>query len=51
MYTPPCLRPGAVGWFPEQGKIWEKYGLPKFLGPDPTQKLNKKDKNVTKKDM
>ncbi|KAI8107499.1 hypothetical protein M9435_002527 [Picochlorum sp. BPE23] len=48
MYTPPCLRPGAVGWFPEQGKIWEKYGLPKFLGPDPSKKLNKQD---TKKDM
>jgi hypothetical protein len=30
-YLPPVLRKGAVGWFPEQGKIWEKYGLPKFV--------------------
>lgn len=28
MYTPPSLRPGSVGWFPEGGKLWEKYGLP-----------------------
>ena len=37
LYTPACLRPGAAGWFPEEGKIWEKYGLPKFVGPDPTK--------------
>lgn len=37
LYTPACLRPGAVGWFPEEGKIWEKYGLPKFVGPNPTK--------------
>jgi Calcium-dependent channel, 7TM region, putative phosphate len=30
-YLPPVLRRGAVGWFPEGGKIWEKYGLPKFV--------------------
>ena len=39
MYTPSVLRPGAVGWFPEQGKVWEKYGLPKFVGPNPSKKM------------
>ena len=29
-YLPPPLRRGAVGWFPEWGKIWEKYGLPRY---------------------
>ncbi|EFJ41164.1 hypothetical protein VOLCADRAFT_98840 [Volvox carteri f. nagariensis] len=29
VYMPPALRPGAVGWYPEQGKVWEKYGIPK----------------------
>lgn len=38
LYTPAALRPGAVGWFPEEGKIWEKYGLPKFVGPNPVKK-------------
>lgn len=31
LYLPPVLRKGSVGWFPEGGKIWEKYGLPKFV--------------------
>ena len=39
MYIPSVLRPGAVGWFPEQGKVWEKYGLPKFVGPNPSKKM------------
>ncbi|EFN57874.1 hypothetical protein CHLNCDRAFT_57000 [Chlorella variabilis] len=26
-YLPPPLRPGAVGWYPEWGKVWEKYGI------------------------
>ncbi|KAG2489474.1 hypothetical protein HYH03_012110 [Edaphochlamys debaryana] len=29
VYTPPALRPGAIGWYPEQGKVWEKYGIPR----------------------
>lgn len=29
-YLPPALRPGAAGWYPEGGKVWEKYGLPKW---------------------
>ncbi|KAG2454279.1 hypothetical protein HYH02_001310 [Chlamydomonas schloesseri] len=29
VYMPPALRPGALGWYPEQGKVWEKYGIPK----------------------
>lgn len=28
LYTPSQLRAGAVGWHPEEGKVWEKYGLP-----------------------
>jgi hypothetical protein len=32
MYLPPPMRRGAVGWFPECTKIWEKYGLPRFTG-------------------
>ncbi|KAG2489468.1 hypothetical protein HYH03_012104 [Edaphochlamys debaryana] len=31
VYTPPALRPGAVGWYPQQGKVWEKYFLPKQM--------------------
>ncbi len=27
LYVRPCLRGGAVGWWPEGGKVWEKYGL------------------------
>ena len=30
-YLPAAMRRGAIGWFPEGGKIWEKYGLPKFV--------------------
>jgi hypothetical protein len=29
-YLPPPLRTGAVGWTPEWGKPWEKYGLPRY---------------------
>ncbi|KAG2489475.1 hypothetical protein HYH03_012111 [Edaphochlamys debaryana] len=29
VYTPPALRPGAIGWYPEQGKVWEKHGVPR----------------------
>ena len=28
LYTPSELRLGAAGWYPEKGKVWEKYGLP-----------------------
>lgn len=28
LYTPSELRAGACGWYPEAGKVWEKYGLP-----------------------
>ena len=30
VYMPPPLRYGAVGWFPEWGKVWEKYGIPRY---------------------
>lgn len=26
-FLPPPLRPRSVGWYPEWGKVWEKYGL------------------------
>lgn len=42
LYTPSCLRPGAIGWFPEEGKIWEKYGLPKFVGPNASKQRRRK---------
>jgi len=42
LYMPAQLRPGAVGWFPEYNKAWEKYGLPRFTGPDPAKKKIKK---------
>lgn len=32
VYTPPPLRRGAIGWFPEWGKVWEKYGIPRYGG-------------------
>lgn len=35
MFIPPPLRTGSVGWFPEWGKVWEKYGLPRYTGNDP----------------
>ena len=28
-YLPPPLRQGCVGWHPEWGKVWEKYGIPR----------------------
>lgn len=30
VYLPPPLRHGAVGWYPEWGKVWEKYGIPRY---------------------
>jgi hypothetical protein len=30
VYTPPPLRPQAVGWYPEWGKVWEKYGVSRY---------------------
>ncbi len=30
-YVPPALRNGAVGWYPEQQKVWEKYGIPRYV--------------------
>lgn len=30
-YVPPSLRNGAVGWYPEQQKVWEKYGIPRYV--------------------
>lgn len=32
VYLPPALRPGALGWYPEVGKVWEKYNVPKYYG-------------------
>ena len=29
-YLPPGLRNGALGWYPEQQKVWEKYGIPRY---------------------
>lgn len=29
-YLPPPLRQGCVGWHPEWGKVWEKYGIPRW---------------------
>ena len=29
-YLPPSLRNGATGWYPEQQKVWEKYGIPRY---------------------
>ncbi|GLI61840.1 hypothetical protein VaNZ11_004347 [Volvox africanus] len=31
VYMPPALREGAVGWYPESGKVWEQYGIPKYV--------------------
>jgi hypothetical protein len=28
VYLPPCLRPGAAGWFFEVGKAWVRWGSP-----------------------
>lgn len=30
VYTPPPLRPGAVGWSPEWGKVWAWWGVPRY---------------------
>ncbi len=30
VYLPPALRPGALGWHPQQGRVWEKYGIPRY---------------------
>ncbi|KAK9817083.1 hypothetical protein WJX72_009273 [[Myrmecia] bisecta] len=30
IYTPPALRPGAYGWYPEYGKAWEYWGAPTY---------------------
>ncbi len=27
LWLPPALRPGALGWWPQGGLVWEKYGL------------------------
>lgn len=29
-YLPPPLRKQAVGWYPEWGKVWEKYGISRY---------------------
>jgi hypothetical protein len=31
LFLPPALRDGAVGWWPEEGRVWAKYGLPKAI--------------------
>lgn len=31
VYLPPALREGSVGWYPESGKVWEQYGIPKYV--------------------
>ncbi|CAL8472023.1 g11565 [Coccomyxa elongata] len=31
VYTPPSLRPGASGWYPEYGKAWENWGVPLYV--------------------
>ncbi|KXZ47357.1 hypothetical protein GPECTOR_36g8 [Gonium pectorale] len=31
VYLPPALREGAAGWYPESGKVWEQYGIPKYV--------------------
>ncbi|MEW5317392.1 MAG: hypothetical protein WDW38_008691 [Sanguina aurantia] len=33
VFLPPALRPGSCGWYPESGKVWEKFGLPKYVWP------------------
>lgn len=30
MYVPPPLREGARGWYPEWGKIWQYWGIPRY---------------------
>lgn len=31
VFLPPALREGAMGWYPESGKVWEQYGIPKYV--------------------
>ncbi len=31
VFLPPALREGALGWYPESGKVWEQYGIPKYV--------------------
>lgn len=31
VYTPPALRPGCAGWYPEHGKAWENWGVPAYV--------------------
>ncbi|GIL75559.1 hypothetical protein Vretifemale_5327 [Volvox reticuliferus] len=31
VYLPPALREGSLGWYPESGKVWEQYGIPKYV--------------------
>ncbi|GLC35512.1 hypothetical protein PLESTB_000199500 [Pleodorina starrii] len=31
VYLPPALREGSMGWYPESGKVWEQYGIPKYV--------------------
>ena len=44
VYMPAPMRVGAIGWYPEYGKAWEKYGLPRKVGPDPFAILQKQKK-------
>ncbi|GAX85186.1 hypothetical protein CEUSTIGMA_g12604.t1 [Chlamydomonas eustigma] len=30
-YLPCGLRNGSIGWYPEQQKVWEKYGIPRYV--------------------
>ena len=30
VYTPPALRPGAAGWWPEYGKAWTNWMVPAY---------------------
>jgi hypothetical protein len=30
LWTPPPLRPAAVGWNPEWGKVWQWWGVPLY---------------------
>ena len=30
-YLPTGLRNGALGWFPDGQRVWEKYGVPRYV--------------------
>ena len=30
VYLPPALKPGCVGWFPQGGRAWIGYGMPRY---------------------